>query len=330
MGAIMKSGRTTIVLEKLPPIVGPYSYGVKAGGWIFSAGLLGVDSEGALVGKTPGRPDVEAQTRGALQNLTTVLEELGASREKVTKVQGYITDFRYLDRYDKTYCEFFAPPYPARATHGKGLSFSDATIEVDGIATVSGKSREIRSPELAEWEVACAQSGTLVDDVFFTSGHMSRDTRGGLVGRGDLRAQTEQALDNLELALEAADFGFSDVMMINATVPDWFGYQAYNETFLKYFREPLRGPRNDSRDSSIGRHADRVRSSGGKRKDQAIRRIRCGRCGSFRRQAQTGHDLPSGSTPCSRAALSCGASRSAGFFVWSDPVRLIRPARGTG
>lgn len=235
----MPSGRTTLVSETLPPIVGPCSYGVKASGWVFTSGLLGVDSGGALVGKTPGRADVEAQTQAALQNLTVVLDELCVSPEKLTKVQAYTPDLRHLDRINKTYAAYLEPPYPARAAHGKGLSVPDAVIELDGIATVSGETVEVRSSKLAESGAPGAQAGTLTDNVLFTSGHLSLDPSGQLVGRGDLRAQTEQALDNLELALGAADFLFSDIIMLNATVPDWFGYQAYNEIFLKYFREPF-------------------------------------------------------------------------------------------
>jgi 2-iminobutanoate/2-iminopropanoate deaminase len=235
----MEKKRTKIVSKKLPPAQGAYSYGVRAGGWVFTAGMIGVDGAGKLAGGTPGRPDVEAQTRQTLQNLTTALEELGTSREKVAKVKGYITDFRHFDQYNATYREFLKPPYPARATHGKGLALKDAIIEVDAIATAAGLPREVRSKKLADWDVPCAQGGTQVGDVFFSSGHMSRDAKGQLFARGDMRAQTEQALENLGASLEAAGLDFSDVMMINATVPDWYGFQKYNDIFVKYFREPF-------------------------------------------------------------------------------------------
>jgi 2-iminobutanoate/2-iminopropanoate deaminase len=235
----MKDSRTTIVSKRLPKPRGPYSYGVKAGGWVFTAGMLGVDGKGNLVGKTPGRLGAESQTKQTLENLIVALEELGASREKVAKVNGYMTDFRYLDRFNAVYREFFKPPYPARAILGKGLALEDAMIEVDAIATVSGTPREVRSSKLADWEWPSAQGGTQVGDVFFSSGHLSRDAKGQLNGRGDIRAQTEQALDNLGAALDAAGFDFPDVMKINATVPDWYGFNTYNQIFMKYFREPF-------------------------------------------------------------------------------------------
>ena len=86
-------------------------------------GFLG----GNLVGITPGRPDFESQLRGALQNITTILEALGTSPDRVAKVKAYITDFRYFDRYNSTYREFFTPPYPARASIGAGLARENAS-----------------------------------------------------------------------------------------------------------------------------------------------------------------------------------------------------------
>jgi 2-iminobutanoate/2-iminopropanoate deaminase len=235
----MKDSKTLIVSEKLPSPEGPYSYGVKAGGWVFTAGMMGVDGAGNLVGKTSGRPDVEMQTQQTLQNLTVVLEELGASIGKVAKVNGYITDFRYFDQYNATYRKFFKPPYPARATHSKGLAVKDAIIEVDAIATVSGTPREIRSPKLAEWDIPCAQGGTQVGNVIFSSGHLPCDMKGKLVKRGDIRVHAEQVLDNIGATLEAVGYDFSDVIKINTTVPDWYEFLRYNEIRRKYFQEPF-------------------------------------------------------------------------------------------
>jgi 2-iminobutanoate/2-iminopropanoate deaminase len=62
-----------IATDKAPAAVGPYSQAVRAGDLIFSAGQLGI---------VPGTkefagPDIEAQTRQALENLKGVLEASG-------------------------------------------------------------------------------------------------------------------------------------------------------------------------------------------------------------------------------------------------------------
>jgi hypothetical protein len=99
---------------------------------------------------------MRSQTKQTLENLIAVLEELGVSREKVAKVNGFMTDFRYLDRFNGVYREFFKPPYPARAILGKGLALEDAMIEVDAIATVSGTRFGHQSCQLG---MAHAQAG---------------------------------------------------------------------------------------------------------------------------------------------------------------------------
>jgi 2-iminobutanoate/2-iminopropanoate deaminase len=230
--------RSVIVSDQLPSLTRPYSYGVKAGGWIFTAGLLGVDAAGKVVGTTPGAPDVDAQTRQALGHLKTVLATLGSSVDRVAKVKSYLTDFRLFDGYNEAYRSFLKPPYPARATVGARLLRPNAVIEVEAIATVSGSPREIRSPRLAEAGSPVAQGATQVGDVLFVTGQIPHDAKGQLVGRGDMRIQAEQVLDNVGTVLEAAGFTFRDVIKINGTVPDWYGFNRYNEIFVKYFSEP--------------------------------------------------------------------------------------------
>jgi enamine deaminase RidA (YjgF/YER057c/UK114 family) len=46
----------------------------------------------------------------------------------------------------------------------------------------------------------------------FISGQVALDEKGELVGRGDLRAQTRQAFENLKRALAAVGAGFEDVV----------------------------------------------------------------------------------------------------------------------
>jgi enamine deaminase RidA (YjgF/YER057c/UK114 family) len=46
----------------------------------------------------------------------------------------------------------------------------------------------------------------------FVSGQVALDEKGEIVGRGDLRAQTKQAFENLKRALAALGAGFEDVV----------------------------------------------------------------------------------------------------------------------
>ncbi len=55
----------------------------------------------------------------------------------------------------------------------------------------------------------------------YLSGQVARSVDGEPVGRGDLAAQTEQALLNVATALSAAGAGFDDVAKLTIYVVDW-------------------------------------------------------------------------------------------------------------
>lgn len=76
-------------------------------------------------------------------------------------------------------------------------------------------------------QVVCAQPGTLI----FISGQVSVDADGNLIGAGDLRRQTEQAMQNLEAALAAAGATFAHVVKVN-----WY-VKNYQPSHLPIIRE---------------------------------------------------------------------------------------------
>ncbi len=55
----------------------------------------------------------------------------------------------------------------------------------------------------------------------YLSGQIAQDAEGNLVGAGDLAAQTEQALVNVSIALEAAGASFADVAKTTIYVVGW-------------------------------------------------------------------------------------------------------------
>lgn len=59
--------------------------------------------------------------------------------------------------------------------------------------------------------VVTAMPGKMI----FISGQVAMDKQGKVLGPGDLRAQTEQALNNLKTALAAAGADFSHVVKLN-------------------------------------------------------------------------------------------------------------------
>jgi enamine deaminase RidA (YjgF/YER057c/UK114 family) len=65
------------------------------------------------------------------------------------------------------------------------------------------------------WTHVVASSGAKTIHV---SGQVSVDERGQVVGRGDLKAQTEKVFANLEVALKSAGATFAEVVKMNIYV----------------------------------------------------------------------------------------------------------------
>lgn len=113
-----------------PRAIGPYSQALRAGQWLFLSGQIGLDpTTGELVAG-----GVEAQTRRVLENLGAVLRTAGASFEHVVRTTIYLTDLTDFSRVNDIYGQFFAAPYPARATVGVATLPRGARVEIDAIA----------------------------------------------------------------------------------------------------------------------------------------------------------------------------------------------------
>jgi reactive intermediate/imine deaminase len=78
---------------------------------------------------------------------------------------------------------------------------------------------------------ACTKAGNLV----FVSGMVSLNADGEIVGRGDIRAQTYQVLDNVNAVVEAAGAKMSDITTTAVYITDLANFAAMNEIYKSYF-----------------------------------------------------------------------------------------------
>jgi len=122
--------KQTIATDKAPAAVGPYSQGVRLGGFIFTAGQLGL---------VPGTkdfagPDIEAQTRQALENLKAVLEAGGSCLEHVVKTTVFLQDMGEFSRMNGVYAEFFPENSPARSAVQVAALPLGGRVEIEAVA----------------------------------------------------------------------------------------------------------------------------------------------------------------------------------------------------
>jgi 2-iminobutanoate/2-iminopropanoate deaminase len=118
--------------DKAPAAVGPYSQGVLVGDFIFTAGQLGL---------VPGMkdfagPDIEAQTRQALENLEAVLEAGGSGLEHVVKTIVFLQDMGEFARMNAVYAEFFPEKPPARSAVQAAALPLGGRVEIEAVAEV--------------------------------------------------------------------------------------------------------------------------------------------------------------------------------------------------
>ncbi len=124
--------RRIIHTEGAPQAVGPYSQAVIAGGFLFSAGQIGLEpGSGRLVGE-----GIEEQTRQVLSNLQAVLQAAGLSFRNVVRTTIFLTDMEDFATVNRIYAEFFDQEPPARSTVQVAALPLQARVEMDVIASL--------------------------------------------------------------------------------------------------------------------------------------------------------------------------------------------------
>ena len=100
-----------IATDKAPAAVGPYSQAVRAGGFVYVSGQLGmVPATGQFAGA-----DFEVQARQALSNMGAILSEAGCVVADIVSVDVFVTDLANFKLFNGIYDEFMAGHRPARA-----------------------------------------------------------------------------------------------------------------------------------------------------------------------------------------------------------------------
>jgi 2-iminobutanoate/2-iminopropanoate deaminase len=108
---------------------GPWSLGVRAGDFVFVAGMRGIDPQSnTLVGGD------EARIRQAFMNMKTIVEAAGGSLRDAMRLVVYVTDMdRYRPLVNKIQEEIWGgPPYPPRTIVEVSRLNQDDIVEVEG------------------------------------------------------------------------------------------------------------------------------------------------------------------------------------------------------
>ena len=124
--------RETVKTEKAPAAIGPYSQGIRSGGFLFCSGQIPLDpATGKMV-----EGGIKVQTERVLQNLEAVLTSGGASLRSVVKTTVYLVDLVDFPAMNGVYGTFFPENPPARATVQVAKLPAGALVEIDAVASL--------------------------------------------------------------------------------------------------------------------------------------------------------------------------------------------------
>ncbi len=126
--------RTAISTTQAPAAIGPYSQAIRADGYLFCSGQLGLDpATGDFVA-----PDVAAQAEQALRNLGAVLEAAGLTFGDVVKTTIFLADIGDFAAVNGVYGRFVTDPPPARSTVAVAALPKGGRVEIEAIARLAG------------------------------------------------------------------------------------------------------------------------------------------------------------------------------------------------
>jgi 2-iminobutanoate/2-iminopropanoate deaminase len=109
---------------------GTWSLGVRAGDFVFVAGMQGIDpATNKLV------PDPEARIRQAFLNIRQIAQSEGASLQDCVRLTIYVSDLKLVaPLVDKVQAELWGkPPYPPRTMFEAKRLFEDDIVEIDSV-----------------------------------------------------------------------------------------------------------------------------------------------------------------------------------------------------
>jgi 2-iminobutanoate/2-iminopropanoate deaminase len=121
-----------VATEHAPKASGPYSQGVIANGFLYSAGQVALDpASGEMVAG-----DVKAQTARVMENLQAILSAAGSSFSKVVKTTVFLATMDDFAGMNEVYARAFGDHKPVRSTVAVKTLPKNALVEIDLVALV--------------------------------------------------------------------------------------------------------------------------------------------------------------------------------------------------
>lgn len=126
-----------IKTDQAPVPIAPYSQGIKANGFLFVSGQIGLNpSTRKLV-----EGGMEAEATQIMENIRAILSAGGARMEDVISTTVYLKNIDDFQKMNAIYGKYFTANFPTRSTVGVSNLASGATIEITVTALLSMKNK---------------------------------------------------------------------------------------------------------------------------------------------------------------------------------------------
>ena len=121
--------KVTIHAPEAPAAVGPYVHAVKANGFVFTSGQLGLNPEDGTLPE-----GIVAQTEQSLKNVGAVLKAAGLGYEDVIKTTIFVADMNDIATVNEIYSKYFTGEAPARSCVQAAKLPKGGLVEIEAIA----------------------------------------------------------------------------------------------------------------------------------------------------------------------------------------------------
>lgn len=122
--------RDTVLTDRGPKPIGPYSQAIRANGFLYVSGQVALDPKtGEFVGA-----DIGQQTQRTLENVKGILEAAGSNLHHVVKTTVFLKDMNDFAAMNEVYAKYFPSAPPARSTVQVARLPKDALVEIEAIA----------------------------------------------------------------------------------------------------------------------------------------------------------------------------------------------------
>jgi len=122
----------TVHTNAAPAAIGPYSQGIVANGFLFTAGQIAIDpATGQIV-----NGDVAKQTEQVMANLAAVLATVNATWNDVVKTTVFLHDMGDFPVVNEVYGKALGEARPARSTVQVSALPRGVLVEIDAVVAI--------------------------------------------------------------------------------------------------------------------------------------------------------------------------------------------------